>query len=476
MKNLCRLKVAGLTAMAVALGGCLYACGGNDGGGDGISNTSQGTAATVSVDINGVSKSGVVGEKAVTDYVADFRTNSNLESDDAWAEWMVTNGYTPETVRDDVIDYYVRDLLLDYAAEAYDVSVSPEEVDEQLQLARSQFESDEAWANALEASNLTEEEYKNDVIEPNLLQQKLASALEAEQSADAAPVDEDAQVVELANQMADYIDGAKRSSHILFDATERDQAEDVLEQLQAGTIDFADAAQQYSKDSSSTSGGDVGWDKLGSGFVTAYQNALDGLSVGEMSGLVETDYGYHIILCTDELEVPAGGYTSVSQIPADVLPSLQAQVSSANSFDFYSWFTTYQESATIEITPMPENLPYDVDLSAYATTSPEDVTLTVPEDATSAGNQGEPTQIEGPEAPSDEAPAKTDEGTEDQDAANAANGDQAANGPDANSSTPNGTDQNAGQGADGQNGTQDGNASVDGQNAQGGNGTSGTTR
>lgn len=440
--------------MAVALGGCLYACGGSDDGGDGISNTSQGTAATVSVEINGISKSGVVGEKAVTDYVADFRTNSGLESDDAWAEWMVANGYTPETVRDDVVDYYVRDLLLDYAAEAYGVSVSPEEVDEQLRIARSQFESDEAWANALEASNLTEEEYKNDVIEPNLLQQKLSAALEAEQSAGSEPVDEDAQVVELANQMADYIDGAKRSSHILFEATDRDTAEDVLEQLQAGTIDFADAAQEYSKDSSSANGGDVGWDKLGSGFVTAYQDALDGLSVGEMSGLVETDYGFHIIMCTDELKVPAGGYTSVSQIPADVLPSLQAQVSSANSFDFYAWFTAYQESATIEITPMPENLPYDVDLSAYAAVSDDDVTLDVPEDATSGGNQGEPTQVEGPDAPADDAPAKTN-GTEATDA-QGADGTQAANGAD--EGTQNGADQNADQ------------------NAQEGNGTSGTAR
>lgn len=417
MKNLRRLKVAGLTAMAVALGGCLYACGGNDGG-DGIENTSQGTAATVSVEVNGVSKSGVVGEKAVTDYVANFRADSSLESDDAWAEWMVTNGYTPETVRDDVVNYYVRELLLDYAAEAYDVSVSDEDVNEQLELAKSQFESDEAWAAALEASNLTEETYMEEVIRPNLLQQKLAVELEAQESAGAEPVDENAQVIELANASADYINGAKRSSHILFltkdengndmtaeqKAELREKAEDVLAQLQNGEIEFADAAAEFSDDSSSTSGGDVGYDKLGSGFVTAYQDALDELSAGEMSELVETEYGYHIILCTDELSVPAGGYTSVDQIPADLLPSLQAQVTSSSSFDFYTWFANLQESAVIEISPMPEGLPYDIDLSAYDTSSATDVTLSTPDVDTTDGSQAEPVQTEGPEPEADGEP------------------------------------------------------------------------
>ncbi len=445
MKNLRRLKVAGLTAMAVALGGCLYACGGNNGGdgGDGIENTSQGTAATVSVEVNGVSKSGVVGEKAVTDYVADFRTDTGLESDEAWAEWMVTNGYTPETVRDDVVNYYVRELLLDYAAEAYNVSVTDEEVAEQLDLAKSQFESDEAWAAALEASNLTEETYMEEVIRPNLLQQKLSAELETQESAGAEPVDEDAQVLELANANADYIDGAKRSSHILFltkdengndlsaeqKAELREEAEDLLAQLQAGEIEFADAAAQHSDDSSSTSGGDVGYDKLGGGFVTAYQDALDELSVGEMSGVVETDYGYHIILCTDELSVPAGGYTSVDQIPADLLSSLQGQVSSsASTFDFYTWFANLQEAAVIEISPMPEGLPYDIDLSAYNVSSADDVTLTAPETTDDTTTQGEPAQTEGPEPAADGEP-KAD-GSEPADSAgpDAADEDAAANG------------------------------------------------
>ena len=49
--------------------------------------------------------------------------------------------------------------------------------------------------------------------------------------------------------------------------------------------------------------------------VGGFREATLALEVGDISDVVETDYGYHIILCTDELSVPAGGYTSVDQIP-----------------------------------------------------------------------------------------------------------------------------------------------------------------
>ena len=99
----------------------------------------------------------------------------------------------------------------------------------------------------------------------------------------------------------------RRSSHILFkvdsDATDEERADaqakaqEVLDKLNAGEIEFADAAKEYSEDSSASDGGDVGWDKLTT-FVSTYQDALSQLGEGQMSGIVETDYGYHIILCT----------------------------------------------------------------------------------------------------------------------------------------------------------------------------------
>ena len=59
-------------------------------------------------------------------------------------------------------------------------------------------------------------------------------------------------------------DGAKRSSHILFDSGDEATAREVLDKLNAGELDFAEAAKEYSKDGSASDGGDVGWDKTSS--------------------------------------------------------------------------------------------------------------------------------------------------------------------------------------------------------------------
>ncbi|MDE8704020.1 peptidylprolyl isomerase, partial [Adlercreutzia equolifaciens] len=88
------------------------------------------------------------------------------------------------------------------------------------------------------------------------------------------------------------------------DASDEDLAQEVLEKLQSGELDFATAAESYSKDTGSAAvGGNVGWDKLTS-FVTEYTTALNELEKGEISGLVTSSYGIHNIQCTDVFEAP----------------------------------------------------------------------------------------------------------------------------------------------------------------------------
>jgi peptidyl-prolyl cis-trans isomerase D len=92
----------------------------------------------------------------------------------------------------------------------------------------------------------------------------------------------------------------RRSRHILIsidggnEAAARKQAESVLVEVKAGK-DFAAAAQQYSKDSGSASqGGDLGWSDK-SAFVGPFAEALFAMKEGETSGLVKTEFGFHII-------------------------------------------------------------------------------------------------------------------------------------------------------------------------------------
>ncbi len=71
-------------------------------------------------------------------------------------------------------------------------------------------------------------------------------------------------------------------------------AKSILDSLRAGA-DFAALAKKYSQDpGSASSGGDLGWAKRGQ-FVPEFEHAVFEMKPGEISDIVETQFGFHII-------------------------------------------------------------------------------------------------------------------------------------------------------------------------------------
>ena len=323
-------------------------------------SSSGGTAATV----NGTA----IPEDQVTNTIQSVRAQSGLEDQDAWGQFLASNSMTPESVREQIIDSLVDQELVKQGAAELGVTVDSSEVDMYVDSMKANFADDAAWKNALEEAGFTEDSYRES-IEYSLMQQSVGAHFE--ETAEVS--DED--YLESAKTYASYYNGAKRSSHILFkveDTTDtaamdaaRAQAQSVLDQINAG-MDFAEAAAQYSADTSAANGGDVGWDRTSS-FVTEYQTALDGLALNEVSGLVETQYGIHIIKCTDVFDAPAE-LTSLDQIPVDFQETIKSMAASIKANNAYTaWLEELREKAAIVINNMPSNVPYNVDMSKYAT-------------------------------------------------------------------------------------------------------------
>jgi peptidyl-prolyl cis-trans isomerase D len=97
----------------------------------------------------------------------------------------------------------------------------------------------------------------------------------------------------------------RRAAHILIavkanasqaesDAA-KSRAEDLLQQVSKNPASFADLARKYSQDpGSAANGGDLGF--FGRGMmVKPFEDAVYALSVGQVSGLVKSDFGYHVI-------------------------------------------------------------------------------------------------------------------------------------------------------------------------------------
>jgi peptidyl-prolyl cis-trans isomerase D len=95
-----------------------------------------------------------------------------------------------------------------------------------------------------------------------------------------------------------------RASHIIFMTMAKTEdeikqiearANEVLAKVKAGG-DFAELAKQYSEDpGTKDNGGDLGWIQRDGQMVPSFEQATFALQPGEISDLIETEYGLHII-------------------------------------------------------------------------------------------------------------------------------------------------------------------------------------
>ena len=107
------------------------------------------------------------------------------------------------------------------------------------------------------------------------------------------------------NQVSFVTPFAMQASHILLDDPEhtdakRAEMEDILDRINNGE-DFAELATELSDDGSAESGGDLGFFGLGE-MVPEFEEACLELKPGEVSEIVETEFGYHIIKMTEVRE------------------------------------------------------------------------------------------------------------------------------------------------------------------------------
>jgi len=110
------------------------------------------------------------------------------------------------------------------------------------------------------------------------------------------------------DHLSDYrVPDRVKAAHILFKTTGKTAAqikgiektaEDVLAKIKAGA-NFGEMARKYSDDSSASNGGDIGWIVRGQ-TVKEFEDTAFAMKPGQLSGLVHTSYGIHIIKVLDK--------------------------------------------------------------------------------------------------------------------------------------------------------------------------------
>jgi len=210
-----------------------------------------------------------------------------------------------------VLDQLISEMLIAQAATEVGVSVSDEEVEREFEAVRQQVGPE--FESLLAQYGMTADDLRK-----NLRISLLVFAVSTKDV-----VVTDAQIAAYYNEHAADFESPEmvKASHILVE-TEAD-AQAALDRLSAGA-DFGDVAAAVSMDPmTAQNGGDLGFFAEGE-MVEEFEDAAFALQTGEISGIVRTNYGYHIIQVTDRVESRRASLDEVSGMIGRLLRSAYA--------------------------------------------------------------------------------------------------------------------------------------------------------
>jgi peptidyl-prolyl cis-trans isomerase C len=233
----------------------------------------------------------------------------------------IGQGPIPADRRDEVLrstlDRLITYTVLSQEAKSRKVTCTDAEIDERLGQMQKQFPNEEAFKKALAERSMTLDRLRNDTRD-NLVISKM---MEAEVSTTPGASDADAKEFYEKNPDKFKQNEQVRASHILIRVDEkadaaakqkaRAQVDALLKRAKAGD-DFAKLAKENSADGSAAQGGDLGLFGRGQ-MVPAFDEAAFSLKPGQISEVVTTQFGYHIIKVTERKDASTVPLDQVSE-------------------------------------------------------------------------------------------------------------------------------------------------------------------
>jgi peptidyl-prolyl cis-trans isomerase C len=225
------------------------------------------------------------------------------------------------------IDRIISQQLIAKAAKDEKVEVKPETVQEKIDELASQFPSKELFEQQMLQRGMNMDTLK----EIFHRQMQLEAVLAAKNGELKPPTDEEIKAFYDENASEFEQVEQVRASHILLKTEEttpadekaklKKQLEDIAKEIKDGKITFADAAKQHSQCPSAPQGGDLSFFGKGQ-MVEPFEAVAFSSPKGEISDIVETQFGYHLITVTDKKEA---GKIDLAEVKDDIKDHLIQQ-------------------------------------------------------------------------------------------------------------------------------------------------------
>jgi len=265
----------------------------------------------------------------------------------------ITDEQMPE-LKYELLESLIGNELLYQESQKSGIKVEEKEINEayEAQKQKAQFKTDAEFEEALKQSKRSITSYRDQIkqglaidhfIKNKFTDNTIISDLEAKKYYDDNP--------------SYFQQPAKvRASHIMImvdskaDQPKKDEArkkiEQVMKRLKDGE-DFAALAKEVSQDpSTKENGGDLNYFSKGQIGSQSFEDAAFALKKGEISDIVETGSGYHIIKLTDKMDAKTISYEEAKN---DIINSLKSNKVNSN---VNKYITELRNKSTIETFPI----------------------------------------------------------------------------------------------------------------------------
>lgn len=248
-----------------------------------------------------------------------------------------------------VLEMLIEDELLEQQITELKLSINEKEIDEAINrvMQQNNIPDQDTLKMALSRQGIDWSNYRDEVAK----QLRKWRFISAKFSARIKISDEEVKEAYEKEQAMEQREYEYRARHILFRVAKEDpeakramqlaKAEGILQRLEAGD-DFATLARQFSEGPTAKFAGDLGYFRKGI-MVKNFEKAALALEVGQISGIVETTFGYHIIKLTDKRPLP-------SRTLEEAEPEIRNRIREEQmKLEMAVWMTQVRNKAYVEV-------------------------------------------------------------------------------------------------------------------------------
>ncbi|MBS3754737.1 MAG: peptidylprolyl isomerase [Desulfobacterales bacterium] len=242
------------------------------------------------------------------------------------SQGMPIKGERLAQLRETILDNLIEKQLLYQESQEVGIEVDSEKIQSEIDQLKGQFENEEAFEKKIASMNYSEETLSKEIRE----NMAIRALIDQEVASKVSVTDADVQSYYKENKQEFEVPEKVHARHILIEAgpdasgKEKARAEEkireVQEKLEAGA-EFSELARQHSEGPSSEKGGDLGSFSRGQ-MVENFDKAAFALAPGEVSDIVETRFGYHLIKVEDKTP---SSMESLDEVKASIREKLQRE-------------------------------------------------------------------------------------------------------------------------------------------------------